>query len=72
MHLKFKIAALSLNFFRTLVLLWVAGNVKFLLAQDVLELASSADGEQQCPGQQSVGVKLAHLGTDGRRGTVRP
>lgn len=44
----------------------------FLLAQDVFELVGSADGEQQCPGQQSVGVELACLGTDQRTCTIRP
>lgn len=42
-----------------------------LLAQDVFELAGGADGEQQSPGKQRVGVELAHLGTDRRTGTVR-
>lgn len=43
----------------------------FLLAQDVFQLVGSADGEQQCPGQQRVGVELACLGTDQRTGTIR-
>lgn len=38
--------------------------------QDVLELAGRADGEQQRPGQQGVGVELAHRRVDGRTGTV--
>lgn len=42
-----------------------------LLAQDVFELAGVADGKQQSPGQQRVGVELAHLGADRRTGTVR-
>ena len=43
-----------------------------LLAQDVFELVGSADGEQQGPGQQRVGVELACLGVDQRTGTIRP
>lgn len=43
-----------------------------LLAQDVFELVGSADGEQQCPGQQSIGVELACLGIDRRTGAIRP
>lgn len=42
-----------------------------LLAQDVFELAGRADGEQQRPGQQSVGVQLARLRGDGGTGPVR-
>lgn len=42
-----------------------------LLAQDVFELAGGADGEQQRPGQQSVGVELARLRGDGGTGPVR-
>lgn len=41
------------------------------LAQDVLELAGGADGEQQRPGQQSVGVELAGLRADGGTRPVR-
>lgn len=37
---------------------------KLLLAQDVVELTGCADGEQQRPGQQRVGVELAGLGGD--------
>lgn len=37
----------------------------FLLAQDVLELAGGADGEQECPGQQGVRVELGCLGAHG-------
>lgn len=43
-----------------------------LLAQDVFDLAGSADGEQQCPGQQGVGVELACLGVDQRASTIHP
>lgn len=42
-----------------------------LLAQDVLELAGRADGEQQRPGQQSVGVELAGLRGGGGTAPVR-
>lgn len=38
--------------------------------QDVFELVGTADGEQQCPGQQGVGVELARLEIDGRTGTI--
>lgn len=48
------------------------GQLWVLLAQDVFELVGSADGEQQGPGQQSVGVELTHLGTHRRTGTIRP
>lgn len=40
--------------------------------QDVFELVGTADGQQQSPGQQSVGVELAHLGTDRRTRAIRP
>lgn len=42
-----------------------------LLAQDVLELAGSADGEQQSPGQQRVGVELDGLGVERGARAVR-
>ncbi len=40
--------------------------------QDVFELVGSADGEQQCPRQEGVGVELARLGADQRTGTIHP
>ena len=48
----------------------VQGWQRVLLAQDVFELVGSADGEQQSPGQQGVGVELARLGTDQRTGAI--
>lgn len=42
-----------------------------LLAQDVLDLAGGADGEQQSPGQQRVGVELAGLGVERGARAVR-
>lgn len=40
--------------------------------QDVFELVGGANSEQQGPGQQGVGVELAHLGADQRTGTIHP
>lgn len=42
-----------------------------LLAQDFFELAGGADGEQQSPGQQRVGVQLAGLGVQRGARAVR-
>lgn len=68
-HLMFYILIISWHF--QCFWVWATLKVSALLAQDVFELAGVADGEQQSPGQQRVGVELAHLRADRRTVTVR-
>lgn len=45
---------------------------EILLVQDVFDLAGSADGQQQSPGQQGVGVEQGDLGAQGRTAPILP
>ena len=45
---------------------------EFILAQDLPDLAAGADGQQQGPGQQRVGVQRADLGAHGGAAAVAP
>ena len=43
-----------------------------LLVYDVFDLAGGADGEEQAPGEQGVGVEEGGLGVQGRPAAVLP